>query len=35
MKKTSAAVLLLSEASWTMLNELMPSGPTPHNSPSR
>ena len=34
-KKTSAAALPLSDASWIMLKEVMPSGKTPHNSPSR
>ena len=34
-KNTSAAALPRSDASWTMLKEVMPSAPTPHNSPSR
>jgi hypothetical protein len=34
-EEDSAAALTLSNASCTILNEVMPSGPTPHNSPSR
>jgi hypothetical protein len=34
-EKTRAAAFPLLEASWTMLNEVMPSGPTPQSSPSR
>jgi phthalate 4,5-dioxygenase oxygenase subunit len=31
----TAAALPASEAAWIMPNEVMPSGKTPHNSPSR
>jgi hypothetical protein len=34
-KKTRPAALPASDASWIMLKEVMPSGPTPHSSPSR
>jgi hypothetical protein len=35
MKNTSPAALPASYAVWIMLNEVMPSGNMPHNSPSR
>src|SRR5260370_12402605 len=35
MKNTSPEGLPASDAAWIMLNEVMPSGKTPHNSPSR
>ena len=35
MKYTSPAALPASDAAWIMLKEVMPSGKTPHNSPSR
>jgi hypothetical protein len=34
-KNTSPAALPASDANWIMLKEVMPSGPTPHSSPSR
>jgi len=34
-KKTRPVALPASDASWIMLNDVMPSGPTPHSSPSR
>jgi hypothetical protein len=35
MKNTSPAALPASDAAWIMLKEVMPSGKTPHSSPSR
>jgi hypothetical protein len=35
MKYTSPAALPVSDAAWIMLKDVMPSGKTPHSSPSR
>jgi hypothetical protein len=35
LKSTSPAALPASDAAWIMLNEVRPSGKTPHSSPSR
>jgi hypothetical protein len=35
MERRAPAALSASDAAWIMLKEVMPSGMTPHSSPSR